>query len=154
MMMQGVFNRDWPGRLAPPSLVVLIVLLLSPTLPARDATDSPPAAPAAEGLRGRGGRGVESGTVALALTALLAVVGVGIVLGNRLKPAGASGVLRVVGRAHLTGRHVVYLLRAGDRTLILGVGPQGAPSLLGELDPSPSPPDPTLAGDPSREDRK
>jgi flagellar biogenesis protein FliO len=139
--------------MAPPSLVVLLVLLLGPTLPAQDATDAPPAAPAAEGLRGRGWRG-DSGTVALALTALLAIVGVGIVLGNRLKPAGASGVLRVVGRAHLTGRHSVYLLRAGERTLILGVGPQGAPSLLGELDPSPLPPDPPLAGDPLREDRK
>jgi hypothetical protein len=48
-------------------------------------------------------------------------------------PAQAGSVLRVVGRTSLSPRHTVYLLRAGDRVLIVGTGPQGAPSLLGEL---------------------
>jgi flagellar protein FliO/FliZ len=50
-------------------------------------------------------------------------------------PAG----LRVLGRTALTPKHSVYLLKAGDRVLIVGTGPQGAPSLLGEMDPETGP---------------
>lgn len=53
-----------------------------------------------------------------------------------------SADIRVVGRASLSPRQAVYLLRVGDRTLIVGTGGQGAPSLLGELPPSPEPPSP------------
>jgi hypothetical protein len=42
-------------------------------------------------------------------------------------------VLRVVGRTSLSPRHTVHLLSVGARVLIVGTGPQGAPSLLGEL---------------------
>lgn len=49
-------------------------------------------------------------------------------------PTGVAG-LKVVGRTSLSPRHQIYLLKAGDRVLIVGTGPQGAPSLLGELDP-------------------
>src|SRR5262249_51733085 len=45
----------------------------------------------------------------------------------------AGGTLRVVGRTRISPRHTVYLLGVGDRVLIVGTGPQGAPSLLGEL---------------------
>jgi hypothetical protein len=45
----------------------------------------------------------------------------------------AAGTLRVVGRTSLSPRHTVHLLSIGDRVLIIGTGPQGAPSLLGEL---------------------
>jgi flagellar biogenesis protein FliO len=44
-----------------------------------------------------------------------------------------GGVLRVIGRTSLSPRHTVYLLAAGDRVLVVGTGPQGAPALLGEL---------------------
>ena len=44
-----------------------------------------------------------------------------------------SSPLRIVGRTALSPRHTVYLLDAGGRVLIVGTGPQGAPSLLGEL---------------------
>jgi hypothetical protein len=53
--------------------------------------------------------------------------------GWRLPQAQSGGVLRVLGRTSLSPRHSVYLLRAGDRVLLVGTGPQGAPSLLGEL---------------------
>jgi flagellar protein FliO/FliZ len=48
------------------------------------------------------------------------------------RPAGASSV-RVVSRTSLSPRHSVYLLDVGGRVLIVGTGPQGAPSLLGEM---------------------
>lgn len=137
-------------RIARLSRLLLLVLVLGPMATAQDAAADPPEPPA-EALRGRVGLG-DPATFSLVVTAVLAIVGVGIVLGTRRTAGGAGGVLRVVGRAHLTGRHSVYLLRAGDRTLIVGVGPQGAPSLLGELDPSASPPEPLRADGPARED--
>ena len=71
----------------------------------------------------------------MALTLVVVIAGGAILaFGRQRSNGGAAGGLRVVGRAHLTGRHAVYLLRAGDRTLIVGVGSQGPPSLLGELE--------------------
>jgi flagellar biogenesis protein FliO len=52
---------------------------------------------------------------------------------KKLRPGADSGPLKVVGRASLSSRHTVYLLRAGDRVLIVGAGNQGPPTLLGEL---------------------
>ena len=48
------------------------------------------------------------------------------------RPDRASS-LRVVGRTSLSPKHTVYLLDVGGRVLIVGTGPQGAPSLLGEM---------------------
>jgi flagellar protein FliO/FliZ len=74
------------------------------------------------------------GTAGIALA--LAVCG-GISVATRrggLWPQAAAGTsLRVVGRASLSPRHTVHLLSIGQRVLIVGTGPQGAPSLLGEL---------------------
>ena len=96
----------------------------------------------AEGPAPAGGRGGvrlpvrgPGGELGVALTLVVVIAGGAILAVGRLRAnVGAAGGLRVVGRAHLTGRHAVYLLRAGDRTLIVGVGAQGPPSLLGELD--------------------
>ncbi len=66
----------------------------------------------------------------------LAFIGWGSVAARRYVPQGASAplaALRVVGRTSLSPRHSVYLLDVGGRVLIVGTGPQGAPSLLGEL---------------------
>jgi hypothetical protein len=72
------------------------------------------------------------GTAGIAL--VLAVCG-GISLATRRgwPQVHAPGMLRVVGRTRLSPRHTVHLLSLGDRILIVGTGPQGAPSLLGEL---------------------
>jgi flagellar biogenesis protein FliO len=51
----------------------------------------------------------------------------------RILPERNTGPLQVVGRAALSSRHSVYLLRAGDRILIVGAGTQGPPAFLGEL---------------------
>ena len=82
------------------------------------------------------------GTAGVALA--LALFGAGSLAARRLLPRAVDGplLLRVVGRASLSPRHSVALLRAGDRILIVGTGPQGPPALLGEwTDPAPTIPD-------------
>jgi flagellar biogenesis protein FliO len=73
------------------------------------------------------------GTTGIAI--VLAVLGVISLVSKRWRvlPRGNNGPLQVVGRTHLSPRQCVYLLRAGDRVLIVGAGTQGAPTLLGEL---------------------
>ncbi|WP_165070718.1 flagellar biosynthetic protein FliO [Paludisphaera rhizosphaerae] len=48
--------------------------------------------------------------------------------------SGPTVRLQVVGRVALPPKHAVFAVKAGGRTLLIGVGPQGAPSLVGELD--------------------
>ena len=57
--------------------------------------------------------------------------------GPRFSPQGPAGVIRVVSRVSLSPKHSVYLLRVGRRVLLVGAGPQGAPSLISELDDLP-----------------
>lgn len=78
------------------------------------------------------------GTVGIALA--LAVVGGLSIVSRRFAPAAQTGTmaLRVIGRTSLSPKHAVYLLRAGDRVLVLGTGPQGPPALLGELEDDPA----------------
>ena len=64
----------------------------------------------------------------------LAAVGGVVVAAKKLKPGSEAGPLKVLSRTSLSPRHSVYLLKVGDRVLIVGTGPQGAPSLLGEMD--------------------
>lgn len=76
-----------------------------------------------------------AGTAGLA-AALAAVGGLG-VAARRLRTRtpnapGAGPGLKVIGRVGLSPRHAVHLVRAGDRVLVVGTGPQGAPTLLGE----------------------
>ena len=69
------------------------------------------------------------------IVVVLAALGGGSLAAKRLKlvPGREGAALEVVGRTFLTPKHAVYLVRAGGRTLLIGTGPQGAPSLLGEL---------------------
>jgi flagellar protein FliO/FliZ len=80
-----------------------------------------------------------TGTVGIAL-ALAAFGGISVAARRlRLLPSRPeAGMLRVVGRTSLSPKHNVYLLQAGDRVLIVGTGPQGSPTLLGEM-PSEAP---------------
>ncbi len=119
---------------------------MSPLRVARAAPGLEPAAPPARPFPPRGSivrRGAEHpegasgwwlGTAGIALA--LAVCG-GISAatrrGWRWPQATAGTTLRVVGRTSLSPRHTVHLLSIGERVLIVGTGPQGAPSLLGEL---------------------
>jgi flagellar biogenesis protein FliO len=73
------------------------------------------------------------------LTIVVGVLALGAigVLGRSARDRGrsrAGGVLAVVDRVAISPKHAVFLVKAGDRTLILGTGPQGPPALLGELE--------------------
>ncbi len=79
--------------------------------------------------------GSDAWTMAMVgLTLLLAVCGGLIAAGRRFLPPGAGAGMQVVGRVSLSPRHTVYMLRVDKRVLVVGVGPQGAPSLITELD--------------------
>jgi flagellar protein FliO/FliZ len=74
------------------------------------------------------------GWPAVAITLALALLGLAGRAARRVRGLGPDEpALRVVGRTALSPRHVLYLVRAGDRTLIVGTGSGGPPTLLGEL---------------------
>ena len=78
-----------------------------------------------------GGWWLGSAGIALAL----AIFG-GISLASRkYLPKSETSPLRVIGRTSLSPKHTVYLLKVGEKTLIIGTGPQGSPTLLGEMEP-------------------
>ena len=80
----------------------------------------------------KGSQGWWTGTVAMAV--ILGGAGA-LCVAARRQAEGATGArLKVVGRVGLPPKHAVFLVKAGGRTLLIGTGPQGAPSLLGELD--------------------
>jgi hypothetical protein len=85
----------------------------------------------AEG-RPEGAGGWWLGTAGIALVVAL-FGGISLVTRRCWPQLHAGGLLRVVGRASLSSKHTVHLLSVGNRVLIVGTGPQGAPSLLGEV---------------------
>lgn len=143
---------------AGPALLTLIAILATPLVALAD--HPPPTAAITPGndrrpLRSREAVGVDPrnasaspggsgswwfGTAGIALA--LAAVGWASLAARKFRTTGGPGLtgdrLQVIGRTYLSPKHSVYLLRAGDRVLIVGTGPQGAPSLLGEM-PPPSP---------------
>ncbi len=68
------------------------------------------------------------------VTLVLAVCGGVVAAARRLSTQGPAGAIRVVSRVSLSPKHSVYLLRVGRRALLVGAGPQGAPTLISELD--------------------
>lgn len=67
-------------------------------------------------------------------TGALAICGGIYAVCRRFLPSSAAGAVRVVSRTSLSPKHSVYVLRIGRRVLLVGTGPQGAPSLITELD--------------------
>ncbi len=85
-----------------------------------------------------GGGSVTESTTGWWLGPVIAVAGLAVLGGvslasKRFLPTRESGPLQVVGRSSLSAKHSVSLLRVGDRVLIVGIGPQGPPSSLGEV---------------------
>jgi hypothetical protein len=76
------------------------------------------------------------GSAGIAL--VLAVCGGVCVAARKYLPPSTSPRLKVVGRVSLSAKHSIHLLRADGRILLIGTGPQGAPSYLGDLDELPS----------------
>jgi hypothetical protein len=70
--------------------------------------------------------------VGLAVT--LGFSGIAYVVASRWLPQTASGTMKVIGRVSLSPKHAVFLLRVERRVLLVGTGPQGAPSFISELD--------------------
>jgi len=87
---------------------------------------SPESAP-----RGPGSSGWWLGSAGITL--IMAVCGAICVATRKYWPQESAGSVRVVGRVSLSSRHSIFLVRAGERVLLIGTGSQGAPSLLGEL---------------------
>ncbi|WP_165246335.1 flagellar biosynthetic protein FliO [Paludisphaera soli] len=127
------------------SLLVALLLALA-TAPAASAQDvaAPQAVPArphietAASKKSRGAslapgsQGWWLGTAFMVV--VLGAAGVVCIAAKRQAVGGPSVKLQVVGRVSLPPKHAVFAVKAGDRTLLIGVGPQGAPALLGELD--------------------
>lgn len=145
-------KRIEPGRPAVPTralgaLAVAVGLALFPGLPAR-ADDPPVMAIGSSATDGRipierPGRTADRtgvapqsssgwwiGTVGIGL-ALAAFGGLSLASRGKLL-ARSDGPLRVVGRLSLTPKHAIFLVQAGERTLIIGTGTQGPPALLDE----------------------
>jgi flagellar protein FliO/FliZ len=80
---------------------------------------------------GRSGWWLGTAGVAFAL----ALVGWGSIASKHYLPKASAGSvdLRVISRTSLSPKQSVYLVKVGDRVLIIGGGGQGAPSLLGEV---------------------
>jgi flagellar biogenesis protein FliO len=79
------------------------------------------------------------------MVVILGAAGVLCIAARRQAEAATGGRLRVLGRVGLPPKHAVFLVKAGGRTLLIGTGPQGAPSLLGELDEDDEEPAATVA---------
>ena len=83
------------------------------------------------------------------ITLALAVSGGIVAAARRFLPSSAAGGMEVISRVSLSPKHTVYLLRLGRRVLVVGTGPQGAPSLISELDDLPEiEPDPRQGDEP------
>jgi flagellar biosynthetic protein FliO len=84
-----------------------------------------------------GGYGVALLQTLLALAAVCIFAWVLLRWGARrgLGLAGTGGAVRVVERVVLDPRRMLYVVRVGDRLLLLGAGDGAAPTLLTELDP-------------------
>jgi flagellar protein FliO/FliZ len=80
----------------------------------------------------KGSQGWWTGTAAMVV--ILGAAGVLCIAVRRQADGATGGRLKVLGRVSLPPKHAVFLVKAGGRTLLIGTGPQGAPSLLGELD--------------------
>jgi hypothetical protein len=82
--------------------------------------------------------GSENWYLGIAGIAILLALGGGIAAAaRRFAPGTGAGALQVISRVSLSPKHSVYLLRAGGRVLLVGTGPQGAPSLISEVDEVP-----------------
>ncbi len=90
----------------------------------------------AKGVASDSSRGGGSTMIMTIAVGILALGAIGMA-GRSARVRGrsrAGGSLAVVDRVSISPKHAVFLVRAGDRTLIIGTGPQGPPALFGELE--------------------
>jgi flagellar biogenesis protein FliO len=139
-------------RAAGPCLVAVLAALAAasvrPATAAEDAGDRIPdgevllRVPAPSSHATRFGAGVTRDAAASTSSWWLAPTGVAVILclcgavcvgARKHGPRGTTTALKIIGRMSLSPRHSIVLVRAGERTLMIGLGPQAAPALLGEL---------------------
>ena len=100
---------------------------------------------AAADLPGGYGVALLQGLLALAAVCVLAWVVLRWGARRGLGMAGDTGRVRVLERVPLDARRSLYLLRIGDRVLLVGAGDGAAPTVLAELSPDELPPAPERA---------
>ena len=69
----------------------------------------------------------------LSLAMVLALLGLRSLAIRQRWPGGGWATLAIVGRVSLSSRHQVVAIQVGENVLLVGIGPQGPPSLLTEL---------------------
>ncbi|MDG3002514.1 flagellar biosynthetic protein FliO [Paludisphaera mucosa] len=126
------------ARAKAPILILALMLATAPAVRAQDAApDSKTARPTLASKRARTSFAPVSQSWWLGTAFMILVLGVAgaVCIAAKHQGAGNSPVkLQVVGRVALPPKHAVFAVKAGGRTLLIGTGPQGAPSLLGELE--------------------
>jgi flagellar biosynthetic protein FliO len=95
-----------------------------------------------------GGYGVALLQTILALTAVCILAWVVLRWGAKrgLSFGGQGARVRVIERVVLDARRSLYLVRVGDKVLLIGAGESGAPAVLAELSPDEVPELPAPSG--------
>ena len=133
-------SRGWRPRHLLVVRALLLILAISPLARADAIEPNAPRRPISrEAISSPVRRTVSNGgwwMGVVGITTALAVCGWVSIASRKFLPKALANApnLRVVGRTSLSPKHSVYLLDVGGRVLLVGTGPQGAPSLLGELD--------------------
>lgn len=94
-----------------------------------------------------GGYGVALLQTLLALAAVCVLAWVVLRWGARrgLGLGASRGRVRVIERVALDPRRALYLVKVGDKVLLIGAGDGAAPAVLSEIDPNELPDDPEPA---------
>jgi hypothetical protein len=134
-------NHLWRSRRLVLSLAALVVIAGSTCARAAESDpDHTPISWSSRSSKHAGGKlgsdnsgstGWWFGSAGIAL--VLAACGVVSIAARKYLPQSSTPLLQVVGRVGLSPKHSIYLLRVDGRVLLVGAGPQGAPSYLGEL---------------------
>ena len=128
-----------PGAFARPADEPTVdhAVIAASVTPRREPVRPDPRRQTGPSSRGDAGAGWWIGPVGIA--AAFAAVGAVSLAAKRfnlnlnLGMAREGGSIGVIGQARLSPRHSVHLVRVGGRVLIVGTGPAGSPTTLGEV---------------------
>jgi flagellar protein FliO/FliZ len=133
-----------PAELALPPAAVQGKSNSALSLPPAGQSDAPMPLPPSSGNKNEAGNRAANGlpsavTVAASLAVVLGLFFLVVWMFRRASPTGANllpgEVVEVMGRAPLTGRQQMYLLRCGRKMVLVSVTPAGAETLTEVTDP-------------------